>query len=271
MKTLKLRSAKSVVAFGLMSIAIFSAPATAQWGYDESATTYFGIGTSVSSYFGGYFGQAYQMRVLSSNYDDYYDYYGSYYYSDYYDYDYTLWSPIQFDLTAGFFINDFMAIETEASFLYHLNGRVDPQFKSGSTGGQDYLDRNDYAMLYAVPVAVSLKLFTGGQDYSAYIKGGPAMQYTDEQYDRIREFYGYNGIYEYSYNAYLGTVAKSEWLHGFRFGFGMQYNLGGYLGGYTEFQYSYFSINPNNATALALDRAPEAQLFSLKTSVYFQF
>jgi hypothetical protein len=238
------------------------------------AGIYFGFGTSVSSYLGGYFGQAYQMRVLTSSYDDYYNYYNTYSYSSYYYYDdYTIWSPIQFDLTGGIWLSDFLALESEASFLFHLNGRVDPQFKSGSIGEQDYLDRNDYATLYAVPVSVCLKLMMRGDDdgYAAFIKGGPAFQYTDEQYDKIREFYGYSGYYEYSNDVYLGTVAKSEWLSGFRVVLGMQYGLGEFMGGYTELEYSYFNINPNHQTALALDQAPEAQLFSLKTVLYFQF
>ena len=33
---------------------------------------YVAMGTSVSSYVGGYFGNAYQLRVLSDYYDDYY-------------------------------------------------------------------------------------------------------------------------------------------------------------------------------------------------------
>ena len=47
-----------------------------QSSYSNSGI-YFGAGTSVSSYLGGYFGNAYAMRVLSS---------GSYYYDNYKDY-----------------------------------------------------------------------------------------------------------------------------------------------------------------------------------------
>ncbi len=242
----------------------------AQDGYGNEGKVYFGAGTSISSYFGGYFGQAYAMRVLAptSYYYDSYSY--NYGYDDYYDY--TIWSPLQFDLTAGYYVNDFLAIESEASFLFHYNGRVDPQFTSGTIGERDYLDRNDYAQLYAVPVSVTLKLFlASGSGFDAYIKGGPAFQYTNESYEKIREFYSYSGYNEYSSDVYLGTVEKTEWLNGFRVGIGTQYMLSDYMSGYTELEYSYFNIDGNNSTALALDKAPEAQLFSLKTMIYFTF
>jgi len=244
--------------------------AGAQDGYYNEGSVYFGAGTSVSSYLGGYFGEAYAMRVLApSSY-----YYDSYSYNyGYYDYnDYTIWSPLQFDLTAGFYISDNLAIESEASFLFHYNGRVDPQFTSGTIGERDYLDRNDYAQLYAVPVSVTAKLIlTGGGGYDAYIKAGPAFQYTNERYEKIREFYSYSGYNEYSSDVYLGTVEKTRWLNGFRVGIGTQYLLSDYMSGYTELEYSYFNINGDNSTALALDKAPEAQLFSLKTMIYFTF
>ncbi len=261
---------KSVIQ-ALLFLMLFKSAEAQFDDYFNEGRIYIGVGTAVSSYFGGYFGQAYQMRVLSSSYDDYYDYYGTYSYSNYYDYNYTFWSPIQLDITAGYYLNEYMALEGDVSFLWHPDGRVDPEFKTGSIGNRDYLDRNDYAMLYAVPIALSLKLIGfDGSTSAAFIKAGVAMQYTDEQYDKIREFYSYKGIYEYSTDAYIGTVSKSRWLHGFRVGLGMQY-ADGFLGGNVELQYSYFNIDPDFSTALALDRAPEAQLFSFKTTVFVMF
>lgn len=268
------RSMRAAMTIILILMSITFRQASAQYDYDYYGGNgiYFGVGTSMSSYFGGYFGQAYQMRVLSYGYDDYYYDYYDYDYSNYYDDDLTLWSPYQFDVVAGVMLNEFTALESQVSFLFHLDGRVDPQFETGTVGERDYLDRNDYAYLYAMPVSLCLKLIAAGDDgNSIYIKGGYATQYTSEQYDRIREFYYYSGIYEYSNDLYLGTVKKEEWLSGFRVGMGIQYSLGGYLGGLTEFEYSYFNINPSNATALALDRAPEAQLFSLKTVLFVIF
>jgi hypothetical protein len=263
-----LKLSKTVVTVVIIFSSIHNAGA--QDGYTNVGSVYFGAGTSVSSYLGGYFGQAYTMRVLSSN-SDYYDSYSYNYGYDYYD-EYTLWSPIQLDFTAGFFISDNIAIESEASFLFHYNGRVDPEFTSGTIGERDYLDRNDYAQLYAVPVSVTAKLIlTGGGGYDAYIKAGPAFQYTNEKYEKIREFYSYSGYNEYSSDVYLGTVEKTRWLNGFRVGIGTQYLLSDYMSGYTELEYSYFNIDGDNSTALALDKAPEAQLFSLKTMIYFTF
>ena len=263
-----LKLSKTVVTVVIIFSSIQNAGA--QDGYTNVGSVYFGAGTSISSYLGGYFGQAYTMRVLSSN-SDYYDSYSYNYGYDYYN-EYTLWSPIQLDFTAGFFISDNIAIESEASFLFHYNGRVDPEFTSGTIGERDYLDRNDYAQLYAVPVSVTAKLIlTGGGGYDAYIKAGPAFQYTNEKYEKIREFYSYSGYNEYSSDVYLGTVEKTRWLNGFRVGIGTQYLLSDYMSGYTELEYSYFNIDGDNSTALALDKAPEAQLFSLKTMIYFTF
>lgn len=236
----------------------------------SGSSVYFGIGTSVSSYIGGYFGNAYALRVISPDsyyYDDYYYNYG------YYDYDYyELWSPLQVDLTGGVMVSDNIAIETEASFVFHYNGRLDPEFESGSNNGRAYLDRNDYAQLYAVPISLTAKLMLrGGGGFDAYIKAGPAVQYTEESHERIREYYSYEGYNEYSYDTYLRTVSKERWLSGFRIGIGTQYVLDAFLGGYTELEYSYFDIDGDNSTALALDKAPEAQLFSLKTMLFFSF
>lgn len=238
-----------------------------QYSYPVS-DYYVGFGTSVSSYFGGYFGQAYVMRVLSSYDDDYYDYYNDYTYSN--DY-YTFWSPIVFDMVSGYNISGNVAFEISASAVFHYNGRVDPQITSGSTHGRDYIDRNSYSSLFALPISALLKFQSSPTGNGVFIKGGPAFQYTSESYDRIREYYyrsyGYGSTY-----AYLHTVQKIAWLPGFTVSLGAQYGLGDGVSAYSELEYSYFNItDQNNSTALALDRAPEAQLFSFKTMVYFNF
>lgn len=236
----------------------------------SDAGIYFGVGTSVSSYLGGYFGNAYCMRVLSSDsyyYDNYNYSYNSYNYNSY-----TIWSPYQFSAVLGKNINEFFSVEAESDFIFHFNGRVDPQFTSGTSGNRNYLDRNDYASLYAVPVSLCLKLSGGFENGSAaYLKIGPAFQYTSERYEKIREYYSDEKYGYYSQDLYLGSVSKNQWLPGFKTGIGLEYSLSDFSYMITELEYSYFKINRNNKTALALDSAPEAQLFSLSTKVFFHF
>jgi hypothetical protein len=218
------------------------------------------MGTGLSSYLGGYFGNAYSMKVLSDYSDDYY--YNNYNYS--YGNN-TVWSPIQFDITGGVNVSENISIEVASSFIFAFDGYIDPEFVSGNTGRQDFLDRNSRSQLYAVPVSAALK-FQSSDEYGSgfYLKAGPAFQYTSEEYDRVREYYSYDYYYPSSYFVYLYTVSKSEWLPGFTTAMGLQFQLSDNTMSYTELAYSYFNIDPNNQTALALDRAPEAQLFAFQ-------
>ena len=228
---------------------------------------YLGMGTGLSSYLGGYFGNAYAMKVLS-DYSDYY-YYNSYNYS--YDNN-TVWSPIQFDITGGVNVSENFSIELASTFIFAFDGNIDPEFVTGNNGRYDYLDRNSRSQLYAVPVSAALK-FHSSDEYGSgfFLKAGPAFQYTSEEYDRVREYYSYEYYYPTSYFTYLYTVSKSEWLPGFTTSMGLQFQLSENTMSYTELAYSYFNINPNNQTALALDRAPEAQLFAFNAKVFFSF
>ncbi|MBL8008057.1 MAG: hypothetical protein JNJ56_11025 [Ignavibacteria bacterium] len=232
---------------------------------------YVGFGTALSSYAGGYFGNAYQMRVLSGYDDDYYDYYdyNEYYYED----DYTIWSPLEVDAVLGFRLEENLSLEFASSFLFHPNGRVDPQYEYGNIGEKNYVDRNSVSSLYAVPLSASLKLHSSGYSSDGvYLKIGAAVQYTSEEYDRYRKVYFYDNEYYYNvYYQYLGTFAESKWLPGFTGSIGAQFSLSDYMSAYTELDYSYFKINGNNSNALALERASYAQLFSFKTVVYVSF
>ena len=257
----------------LLFLSAHSGNSVAQYS-SPGDNVYIGFGTALSSYLGGYFGNAYQMRVLSDPsdyYDDYNDYYGYNSYGSYDNY-YTIWSPLEFDIITGYRLNDNMSLELSSTFLFHPNGRVDPQFVTGSINNRDYIDRNSISQLYAVPLSAAIKFHSSGADAEGfYLKFGPAMQYTSEEYDRIREYYYYEKYYEHSYFSYIGTVSESKWLPGFTASMGAQFSLTGYLSAYTELDYSYFKINGNNLNALALERAKEAQLFSLKTVVYLSF
>lgn len=112
--------------------------------------------TVAGSYLGGYFGNAYYMKVLSDYSDDYYD--DNYYY-DSYDYT-TIWSPIQFDITGGVKLNEFLSLEFNSTFLWSFNGYLDPQFVTGSTANRDYIDKNSRSQLYSVPISTTLKIRT---------------------------------------------------------------------------------------------------------------
>ena len=249
-------------------VLIFFSSSVSKAQINQESNFYIGVGTGISSYLGGYFGQAYAMKVLFDYNDDYY--YNNYNYS--YD-NTTIWSPIQFDITAGFKLSDQLSAEFTSTFLFSFDGLVDPQFVTGSNGNRDFIDRNGYSSLYSVPVSAALK-FNAVDEYGSgfFFKAGPAFQYTSEEYDRIREYYSY-GKYGSSYSSfyYLYTVSKSEWLPGFTVSTGISFPLSDYTTSYTELAYSYFKINGNNETALALDRAIEAQLFSLNTKVFFSF
>lgn len=237
--------------------------------YNNGDEFYTGFGTSVSSYWGGYFGQAYQMRVLS--YNDYYDSYdySGYNYGSYYNDDYTIWAPITLSFTLGKHLNEFLSIEAESEFLFHFDGRVDPQFFTIDTEVRSFQDRNDYATLFAMPLSLCLKLNIEDESGGAFLKIGPAFQYTSEQYDRVRNYYSYEGYNIYSYDVLLYNVYKSEWLFGFKTGLGLTFYMSDFTYTVTELEYAYFNINPTNKTALALDRAPEAQLFSFSAKVFF--
>ena len=208
------------------------------------------------------------MKVLSDYDDDYY--YNDYYY-DSYEYT-TIWSPIQFDITGGVNLNEFLSLEFNSTFLWSFNGYLDPQFVTGSTATRDYIDKNSRSQLYSVPLSAAVKIHSSDEYGSGFFfKIGPAFQYTSEEYDRIREYYDYEKYYTYSSYEYLYTFSKSEWLPGFTVSTGITLDMGDGLTSYTELAYSYFKISPNGETALALDQAIEAQLFSLNTKIYFGF
>lgn len=256
---------KNILVIPILIIFLFSEKNYSQ-SYDSGDGFYSGFGTSISSYWGGYFGEAYQMRVLSS-----YDYYDDINYSnDNYD-DYSIWSPYTISFTFGKHFSDNLSVEAESDFLFHFNGRVDPQFVTAEIGDQYFQDRNSYSTLFAIPISLSLKLSMEDESGGAFIKIGPAWQYTSEQYDRIRNYYSYEYYNSYSYDVYLYNVSKDEWLFGFKTGMGLKYYMSDFTYAVTELEYAYFNINPTNKTALALDRAPEAQLFSLSAKVFFDF
>ena len=129
-----------------------------------------GFGTSVSSFLGGEFGKVYALRLNYS--PDYYDSYNSYNYSSYDGYDsYFMYSPIQLDVNAGYMLNEKLSLEMESSFIWHLRGRPEPEFVTGTEDGSDYIDKYDNSTLFAIPFVVNAKFYPAGRKETPfYIK-----------------------------------------------------------------------------------------------------
>ncbi len=242
---------------------------------ESSGEFYMGFGTSVSTFLGGEFGKAYSIRL---NYTpDYYDNYGnfSYYEREKYDNSQIMYSPIQLDANLGYFISNKTAIELESSFIWHLRGRPDPDFVTGTEGDMDYIDKNDNSTLFAVPLLINLKFYPIGRIKSPfYIKAGVGFQFVKESTERVREFYTYD---EYYYNYYsssytLARYEKTAVLPGFKIGAGLSYSVFNELNAFTEIEYSYFkNTSVKGNTPLALDKARYTGLLALNTKIYFSF
>ena len=235
---------------------------------------YMGFGTSVSSFLGGEFGKVYALRLNYS--PDYYDSYNSYNYNSYDGYDsYFMYSPIQLDVNAGYMVNDKLGIEMESSFIWHLRGRPDPQFETGTESGNDYIDKYDNSTLFAVPLVVNAKFYPAGRKQTPfYIKAGVGFQYVSEYSERVREYYSFDEYYYnyYSGTAVLGTYSRKSWLPGFKIGAGLSYTLLEDLNAFTEIEYSYFKNSPKGGESpLALNKARYTGLLALNTKIYFSF
>ncbi len=235
---------------------------------------YMGFGTSVSSFLGGEFGKVYALRLNYS--PDYYDSYNSYNYNSYDGYDsYFMYSPIQLDVNAGYMVNDKLGIEIESSFIWHLRGRPDPQFETGTESGNDYIDKYDNSTLFTVPLVVNAKFYPAGRKQTPfYIKAGAGFQYVSEYSERVREYYSFDEYYYnyYSGTAVLGTYSRKSWLPGFKIGAGLSYTLLEDLNAFTEIEYSYFKNSPKGGESpLALNKARYTGLLALNTKIYFSF
>lgn len=235
---------------------------------------YMGFGTSVSSFLGGEFGKVYALRLNYS--PDYYDSYSSFNYNSYDGYDsYFMYSPIQLDVNAGYMVNEKLSLEMESSFIWHLRGRPDPEFATGSDNGNDYIDKYDNSTLFALPLVVNAKFYPAGRNQTPfYIKAGAGFQYVSESSERVREYYSFD---EYYYNYYSGqsvlaSYSRKTWLPGFKIGAGISYTLLEDLNAFTEIEYSYFKNSPKGGDSpLALNKAHYTGLLALNTKIYFNF
>ena len=242
----------------------------------NNAKYYIGFGTSVSSFLGGEFGKVYSLRLNYS--PDYYDNYGNYnnnYYSSYNDNSsYLMYSPIQVDVNAGTYISDKIAVELESSFIWHLRGKPDPDFVTGSIGNDYYIEKNDNSTLFAIPLVVNAKFYPMGRiNAPFYIKAGAGFQYVSESTERVKEYYiytTYDGYNNYNGSEVIASYNKKSWLPGFKIGAGLSYTVMSDLSAFTEIEYSYFkNTSRNGNTPLALDKARYTGLIALNTKIYF--
>lgn len=239
---------------------------------------YLGIGTSFSSYIGSDFGKTFAIRFAPSGYyDDYY--YNNYYYrpgrySDYYD-DRESFFPLQVDLAFGMNVSKILSVEIESSILWHLNGRVNRNYETGTEGEYDYIDRNDNSSLISVPIMASAKIYPFGRKINSfYLTGGYGIQYIQEGVDRVRSYYDYyssgnyysSSLYEYTLAEYRGR----EWVHGFKVGMGMDFKFMNSLKLNVELKASnFFPPGTDNSSALTMYHSPNLTNIGLGMKVYF--
>jgi opacity protein-like surface antigen len=242
---------------------------------EKDSKYYIGIGTSLSTFVGGDFGKIFAIRYTtdSDNNDNGYYYNKS---SEYYDNSSNSLNPLQFDLVAGVNITRDFAFELETSFIWHSNGKVNPDYSFGSEGDFNYIDRYDNSTLFALPVMASLKVYPLGRDnVSFYLKGGYGIQYTQESLEKIREFYTtYNYGYYFRTETYEFPIAEysaNRLLHGFKAAAGFSYNLFGTLAGDIELRYTNFFINENKAGPLSMSTTPVIGNIALGTIVYLNY
>jgi opacity protein-like surface antigen len=250
----------------------------------EKHTSFFvALGSSVSTFIGGDLGSTFGLRITdgSEKYRNYNNYYNNYnYYKPYNNYNDNrndgTFNPMQFDLTAGFKINEDAMLMLNINPTWHMNGDINPDFQTGySANNFNYVDRTDNSHLLSIPLMLQLKVYPGSKANSKfYIIGGGGMVYIRESQERIRELYTYNGPYygSYNYEFPLSRSISSKWLPGYMAGAGFSYNLSGSLNGDIELKYTNFINNErNNTSNLSLDRTPNIGNLSLGTKIFFNF
>jgi hypothetical protein len=243
------------------------------FGYKRYPKFYIGLGTNVQSYIGGDFGKTYGLRYEDGYYyDDYNYYHNNYYYYDYYDYDEGTLSPLGFDLYAGLQLNDYLSIELESSFIWHLIGKPDRQYETGYHGGVYYIDSYSDSWLYANPTFLGLKLYPAGRfTLPFFISAGFGMQYTNEAMDRIREYYDYGYGYYYNPVYFIASYESSKWIKGFKVGGGFSYNFYNFITAEAELRYTSFYPEQNLSSPLLINRVPQFGNLAFLMKAYVVF
>ncbi|MCX6166304.1 MAG: hypothetical protein NTU73_15835, partial [Ignavibacteriae bacterium] len=195
-------------------------------------------------------------------------------YDDYYGSRETFF-PLRVDMAVGMNVSKILSVQVESSILWHLNGRVDRNYETGTDGDYDYIDFNDNSSLISVPIMASVKLFPFGKKRNSfYLTGGYGIQYMQEGVDRIRSYYNYTSygntyysdLYEYPLAEYKGR----EWLHGFKAGMGVNFKIMRSVSCDVELSATnFFPPYRDNSSPLSMYRSPNITNLALGTKVYF--
>jgi hypothetical protein len=202
----------------------------------KEKTFYIGVGTSISSFLGGEFGNRFQIRYGEDeyNYDGYnYDYGPSY-----------SLSPVQIAIVAGKKLNENISLELEASFFNHTKGFIDNRdITTGSNAGTPYYDSYERAKMLSIPLIASVKYFPGGRTNSGiYLTAGAGYAYMRESIERVRTLKYFDNYYYYYYYSKqtLASYSDHQWLPVMKLAGGTKFDLFGTLAGDVELTYTNF-------------------------------
>lgn len=249
----------------------------------NNGNLFIGLGGGLSTYLGGAFGKMYAMRYKSYSYpgyDDYYYYGGRPYYNRYYNnrgINGGMLYPLQIDLNLGYRVLDPVAINLEASFLWHSDGRVDFEPQVVSTGEEMYRDEFEPSSLIAIPVFASVKIFPlGSYKDHFYVSAGYGVQYVRENVTKWRNYfyrnnsnYWYGDIYYYSIP--LEYYEDFGVMQGFKIALGIDLSVTKYFFGNVELRFTNFYPHQRSNTPLALTNSSNMMNLALISRFFISF
>jgi len=253
-------------------------PSTGQQLKKDNNDFYIGLGTKLSTYFGGEFGRRFGIRFANS-YDPYNDR-SNYYYDDEYNYnndrETNSLNPLEFNLIGGINLIGNLSVELEAGLSMHTNGYIEEKGHTiGTQGTTPYVEHFDNSRMVAVPIIASMKFYPLGKETTPFfVTGGYGIQFVRESVDLVRDYEIYNNYY-YQYGSYrvkMDSYSGSTWMTGFRFGAGTTLELFGNLKTDVEINYTrFYNNNTVNESNLAFQNTPRFNNISLGTKIYFGF
>lgn len=238
---------------------------------EEEKTFFVGIGISLSSYFGGNFGERFKISYSQDE---------SYYYDNNYYYEEPSYSiaPVQFSLTGGLNINKKLSLELETSFISHGKGNINNRdIIAGYDNGIRYTEAYDRASTLAIPILANIKFYPSDRKNSSfYISAGGGYVYMKESIERTRTFRYTSSYYgnPYYYNDYKQTIgywSQGQWMPGFKVASGMNFDLFGLLNGDVELSYFGFVPNTSFTYPLSINSNSLIQSVNLTSKFFFNF